>query len=103
MGVGGRGGGVQHGSTEGAGALTTRADPRRQYAGCGGMPGEVLDYVPRKKYSRRECADGLKTRRVLFDGKDYEGPRESRKKPLFSISHVPVTLHFPKIRDLPSR
>ena len=36
----------------------------------------------------------LKERHYLFDGDYYDIPRESRRKVVFSISHVPVTLTF---------
>ena len=40
----------------------------------------------------------LKKRHYLFEGQFYDIPRESRKKVVFSISRVPVTLHFPSFR-----
>ena len=36
----------------------------------------------------------LKARKYLLDGRYYDVPKESRKRPEFSISHVPVTLDF---------
>ena len=36
----------------------------------------------------------LETRRYLLDSAYYDLPKESRKKPTFSISRVPVTLDF---------
>ena len=43
--------------------------------------------VPRIEYD-------ISRRRYVLDGVPCDVPKESRKKPVFSISHVPVTLDF---------
>ena len=60
------------------------------------LPGEhVLHFRARdEKSTLPEIAYDLKARQFLFDQKPFDVPKQSRKREVFSISHVPVTLHF---------
>ena len=51
------------------------------------FPKKQLAGVPRIEYD-------LSRRRYVLDGVPCDVPKESRKKPVFSVSHVPVTLDF---------
>jgi len=51
------------------------------------VPKRPLAGVPKIEYD-------LSRRRYVLDGVPCDVPKESRKKPVFSISHVPVTLDF---------
>ena len=44
-----------------------------------------------------EIAYDLAQRQYLFGGSPFDVPAESRKRPVFSISHVPVTVVFPQL------
>ncbi len=56
-------------------------------------------------FKRRGCVENmlchlptisydLQERQYQFDGNPFDVPAESRRKPVFSISHVPVTMSF---------
>ena len=51
------------------------------------FPKRLLSCLPRIDYD-------LTNRRYLLDGAPFDAPRESRKRPSFSISRIPVTLDF---------
>ena len=57
-------------------------------------PKRCLSCLPRIEYD-------LKKRGYVLDGAAFDVPRESRKKPTFSISHVPVTLDFSEFYTSP--
>ena len=52
-----------------------------------GLVDRALSHLP-------DIAYDFDKKQYLFDGNVYDVPKESRKKPAFSISHVPVTLTF---------
>ena len=55
----------------------------------------LLEFYPRSRSPVMPKIEyDLKTRKYLLDGRYYDVPKESRKKPQFSISHLPVTLDF---------
>ena len=49
--------------------------------------GYSLSHIPAISYNCRK-------RQYLFDALPYDVPGESRRKPVFSISHIPVTMIF---------
>ena len=65
--------------------------------------GPLLVFQARKQLRLPSITYDLKNRRFLFDGAFYDIPKVSRQKPLFSISHVPVTICFPRLIGSPSR
>ena len=68
-------------------------DLRQHFLVCAPTPA-VLLFHPRKPLRLPTITYDLKNRRFLFDGAFRDIPKESRERPKFSISHVPVTLHF---------
>ena len=84
--------------------------PRIRYASVRSKPELIADI--KQHFLVRKCGDVLRffpknlrlhvptieydlsQRRYLLDGRVRDIPKESRQKPLFSISHVPVTLDF---------
>ena len=64
--------------------------------------GPLLVFRSRKELRLPSITYDLKNRRFLFDGAFYDIPKVSRQKPRFSISHVPVTLRFPRLTGSPS-
>ena len=57
--------------------------------------GDVLRFFPRNlRLGVPTIEYDLSRRKYLMDGEVRDVPKESRRKPLFSISHVPVTLDF---------
>ena len=58
--------------------------------------GDVLHFKQRACVTRHlpAIAYDRAARSYLFDGEPFDVPVESRKSPQFSISHVPVTMHF---------
>ena len=65
-------------------------------------PGHLLTFGARRSLPLPKIQYDLKARRFLFDGQYYDVPKQSRERPRFSISHVPVTLRFPRIVNSPS-
>ena len=62
----------------------------------------ILNFSTRAGVARSipKIAYKFESREYLFDGVPFDVPTESRRKVVFSISHVPVTLHFDEIRRL---
>ena len=55
-----------------------------------GVAEKMLCHIPKIAYDLGE-------RQYLFDGSPFDVPAESRKKPVFSISRVPVTMTFQQL------
>ena len=66
------------------------------------MRGDVIHFKLRECVQNMlrhlpDIAYDLAQRQYLFGGSPFDVPAESRKRPVFSISHVPVTVVFPQL------